>query len=148
MVIWVTLHFHSATILVHKLHYWKIPNLIFMGQIQSRTSDLNLGPDLSHDKCFRLNILKICRDLILNKYPTPIVSQDGELPATTLKWNRYPQMEYQFWECSILKKPSKRSDWRLTQYKGLFISTINTLWKWLRSLKVLKILITVLSIEL
>ncbi len=36
---------------------------------------------------------------ILNECPTLIVSQDGKLPAATLKWDLNPQWEYQFCEC-------------------------------------------------
>ncbi len=35
----------------------------------------------------------------LNECPPLIVSKDGKLSAATLKWNLYPQREYQFWEC-------------------------------------------------
>ncbi len=44
-------------------------------------------------------------DLILNKYPPLIVSQDGKLPATSLKWDLHPQWEYQFWECMTKRHP-------------------------------------------
>ena len=67
--------------------------------LHSKKFEMNGNPNLilSENICN----LPIIWNLILNKYPPLFVSQDGKLPAATLKWNIHPQQEYQFWECGF-----------------------------------------------
>ncbi len=59
-------------------------------------------------------------NLILNECPPVIVSQDGKLPAATLKWDLHPHRDYQFWECTARPRESQRqANWESSEIKAM-----------------------------